>query len=134
MFQSITHLSGSSYIKLLKELDHSRKGLINIQNIDDNECFKSSIVRHLNSADHHPARIRKADKDFAKKLDFEDIKRPVKIRDIHKIENKNSIVISFFGYENKEKCPIYVSKKCCVEKHVDLLFIKNEEKTLYSYQ
>ena len=23
-----------------KELDHPKKGLINIQNIDDNECFK----------------------------------------------------------------------------------------------
>ena len=33
-------LAGSSYIKLPKELDHPRKGLINIQNIDDNECFK----------------------------------------------------------------------------------------------
>ena len=30
-------LARSSYIKLLKELDHPRKGLINIQNIDDNE-------------------------------------------------------------------------------------------------
>ena len=28
-------LSGSSYIKLSKELDHSEKGLINIQNIND---------------------------------------------------------------------------------------------------
>ena len=27
----------SSYIKLPKELDHPRKGLINIQNTDDNE-------------------------------------------------------------------------------------------------
>ena len=33
-------LAGSSYIKLPHELDHPRKGLINIQNIDDNECFK----------------------------------------------------------------------------------------------
>ena len=33
-------LAGSSYIKLPKELDHPRKGLINIQNTDDNECFK----------------------------------------------------------------------------------------------
>ena len=33
-------LAGSSYIKLLKKLDHKRKGLINIQNTDDNECFK----------------------------------------------------------------------------------------------
>ena len=33
-------LPGSSYIKLPKELDHPRKGLINVQNIDDNECCK----------------------------------------------------------------------------------------------
>ena len=33
-------LAGSNYIKLPKELHHLRKGLINVQNIDDNECFK----------------------------------------------------------------------------------------------
>ena len=33
-------LAGRSYFKLLKSLDHLRKGLINIQNTDDNECFK----------------------------------------------------------------------------------------------
>ena len=38
-------LAGSSYIKLPKELDHPRKGLINIQNIDDNECFKLCLAR-----------------------------------------------------------------------------------------
>ena len=48
-------LDGSSYKKLLKELNHPRKGLINIQNIDDNECFKWNLVRHLNLADYHPA-------------------------------------------------------------------------------
>ena len=32
-------LAGSSYIKLPKELDHPRKGLINIQNTDDNKCL-----------------------------------------------------------------------------------------------
>ena len=37
-------LAGSSYIRLPKELDHPRKGLINIQNIDDNECFKWHLV------------------------------------------------------------------------------------------
>ena len=49
-------LAGSSYIKLPKELDHPRKGLINIQNNDDNECFKWCLVRYLNPADHHPAK------------------------------------------------------------------------------
>ena len=40
-------LAGSSYIKLPKELDHPRKGLINVQNTDDNECFKWCLVRYL---------------------------------------------------------------------------------------
>ena len=92
------------------------------------------MVRYLNPADHNPRRITKADKDFAKKLDFKDIKFPVKTRDIHKIEKKNSIGISVFGYENKEKYPVYVSKQCYEEKHVDLLLIGEGEKTLCSYQ
>ena len=43
-------LPESSCIKLQKELDHRRKVLINIQNIDDNKCFKWSIIRYLNPA------------------------------------------------------------------------------------
>ena len=112
-------LAESSYIRLPKELDHPRKGFINIQNIDDSEFFKWSSVTYLNPADHHPARITKADKDFAKILDLKDINFPVKIRDIHKIKKKNSIGLSIFGYKNEEKYPIYVSKQCCEQKHVD---------------
>ena len=65
-----------------------------------------------NPPNHHPARITKSDKDFVKKLDFKDIKFPAKVREIHEIEKKNCINISVFSYENKEKQPIYVSKKC----------------------
>ena len=75
--------------------------MINIQNTHDNECFKWCLARYLNPADHNPRRIIKADKDFAKRFDFKEIKFPVKIRDIRKIEKKNSIGISVFGYENK---------------------------------
>ena len=60
------------YFKLIWELHHPRKGLINIQNIDDNECFQWIIARYLNVAACKPARITKADKVFAKKLDFKD--------------------------------------------------------------
>ena len=81
-------LAGSSYIKLPKELDRPRKGLINIKNTDDNECFKWCLARYLNPAVHHLARITKVDKGFAKRLDFKDIKFPVKARDIQKIEKK----------------------------------------------
>ena len=60
-------LAGKSHIKLTKELDHPRKGLINNQNIDDNECFKWILVRYFNPAYRNPIRITKADKYFAKK-------------------------------------------------------------------
>ena len=75
--------------------------MINIQNTDDNECFKWCLVRYLNPADHHRARITKADKDFAKRLDFKDIKFPVKIRGIHKIK-KNPLALVFFAMKIKK--------------------------------
>ena len=124
-------LFGSSYIKLRKELDHPRKGLINIQNIDDNECFEWSLVRYLNHADHHLARTTKNWQRFCQKAWFKHKKFPVKIRDIHRIEEKNSISISVFSCENKEKHPISVSKKCCEEKHVDFLVTGEEGKRHY---
>ena len=52
--------------------------MINIQNIDDKECFKWCLVIYLHPADHHPGIIKKADKNFAKKLDFK-----------HKVSNQN---------------------------------------------
>ena len=44
-FSKYNPLTGSSYIKLPKELDHPRKRLINARNTDDNECFKWCLVR-----------------------------------------------------------------------------------------
>ena len=120
-------LAGRNYIKLPKEFDHPRKRLNSTQNIAYNECFKWCLVRYLNPANCHPAKITKPDKYFAKKRDFKDTKSPANVRDIHNIEKKNSIGISVFGYENKEKHskkhPIYVSKKFCWGKHVDLLLM-----------
>ena len=104
--------------------------MINVQNIDDNECFKWCLIRYLNPADRNPVKPTKADKDFAKKSDFKDIKFPVKVRDIHKIEKNNCIGISVFGYENKE---IYTKciKKCCEENHVS--FIEKKGKGHYNF-
>ena len=50
--------------------------------------MNASLVRYLNPANHHLARITKADKEFAKRLDFKDMKFLVKTRDNHKIEKK----------------------------------------------
>ena len=84
----------------------------------------------INIQNHHPARITKADKYFAKRLDIKNLKFPVKTIDIHKIEQKKSIGNSVVGYENKKKYSIYVSKQCCEDKHADLLLIGEGEKNI----
>ena len=96
--------AGSSYIKLPKELNHSKNGLINIQNINDNECFKWCLFRYLHPADHHPGRIRKIDRLIVDKLYSQNI------YNILTKLIKNSINISVFGFENKVRYQIYVSK------------------------
>ena len=117
-------LAGSSYVKLLKELDHSRKVLINIQNIDDNECFKWCLVRYLNPADHHPAIITKVDKAFSKILDFKQIIFLFNVGDIR-----------VFSFENKEFIVQFMYQKIyCEEKHIDLLLIKEKVRALCFYQ
>ena len=83
---------------IILELEDS----IGISNTDDNECFKWCLVRYLKPADYKSRRITKADKDFAKRLDFKDIKFSVKIRDIHKIETKNCICISILAMKIKK--------------------------------
>ena len=65
-FSKYNPLAGSSYIKLLKELDHPRKGLINDQNTNDKECFIWCLVRYLHPADRNQASITKTDKGSSK--------------------------------------------------------------------
>ena len=77
--------------------------MTSLKNIDDNECFKWSIVRYLNPTDNNPRRITKVDKYFAKKLDFKDIKFPVKIRDIYKIEKNSSTTLEFLTMKIEKK-------------------------------
>ena len=76
--------------------------MIDIENISGNEWFKLCVARYLHPVDYHPAIIAKVGKFCGRKLDFNDIKPPVKVKDIYKIEGKNSIDISVFGYEDKK--------------------------------
>ena len=54
-------LTGSTYCKLPKELNHPMKGLINIQN-NDNKCFLCCHIRYLNCNGIKLSRITKKDK------------------------------------------------------------------------
>ena len=101
-------LSGSTYIKLPKELNHTMKGLINIQN-DDNECFLWCHVRHLNCKGKNLWRITKKDREIAKGLNYSCIKFPVSQKDYCKNSVMNEININVFCYENRVVFPVFLS-------------------------
>ena len=122
-------LKGSSYIKLPQELRNSAKGLINMKN-KDNECFRWCHIRHLNPQDKDPQRIKKTDKQCIEKLDYSSIEFPVTVKQINKIEKQNNICINLFGYEEKQKFPIYISKEKFTD-HMELLLITEGENKHY---
>ena len=45
-----------------------------------------NCIWYLHPEDENPAIMRKSEKHFARKLDFKDMKFPVKVRGIYKIE------------------------------------------------
>ena len=122
-------LKGSSYIELPQELRNSAKGLINMKN-KDNECFRWCHIRHLNPQDKDPQRIKKTDKQNIEKLDYSSIEFPVTVKQINKIEKQNNICINLFGYEEKQKFPIYISKEK-YQDHMELLLITEGENKHY---
>ena len=122
-------LKGSSYIELPQELQNSAKGLINMKN-KDNECFRWCHIRHLNPQNKDPQRIKKTDKQFIEKLDYSSIEFPVTVKQINKIEKQNNICINLFGYEEKQKFPIYISKEK-YQDHMELLLITEGENKHY---
>ena len=122
-------IRGSSYIQLPVELRNPAKGLINLKN-KDNECFRWCHIRYLNPQGKDPQRIKKSDKEYIEKLDYSEIEFPITIKQINKIEKKNSIRINVFGYEEKQPYPIYISDEK-YEDHMELLLITKDENKHY---
>ena len=108
---SYVPLKGRSYFPLPEELRNSRKGLINLQN-DDNECFRWCHVRHLNPVQKNPQRLTQKDRGIAKTLDYSGVTFPVTIREMDKIEKGNKININAYIYneDGKYVSPIRNSK------------------------
>ena len=122
-------LRGSSYIPLPKDLRHPAKGIINIKNNDD-ECFRWCHIRHLLPQNKDPQRIKKCDKKYVEKLDYSGIEFPVSVKQYNKIEKQNNIRVNVFGYEEKQKYPIYLSKEK-FNHCLNLLLITEGEKKHY---
>ena len=75
----------------------------------------------MNSVDKNPARIIKIDKHFARKLEFKDMKFPVKIRDIHKVEKNVVSALVFLVVRIKKNCQAKFFKKILL-KHMSIYY------------
>ena len=72
--------------------------------------FEIVSFKYINFAGQHSTTIRKVDKDFARKLDLNDIKFAVKFREIHK-KLENILLASVFLVMKIEKTPNLRFKK-----------------------
>ena len=79
------------------------------------------MVRYIYPADHNLSVILKIDKIFEGKLDFKEIKLKEELYQHY-----------YFWYENKENCPIYVSKNT-FKRYFHLLYIEEEDKEHYVF-
>ena len=104
-------LSGSSYLPLPEKIKNKKKATINIQNKNDNECFRWCYLAFLFPVKHNAEWISKY-KDHIDKLKYDKINFPVKLKNVPKIENMNDIKFNVFGVDDKESIyPLYISKK-----------------------
>ena len=65
-------MKGNSYIPLPVKLQNSAKGLINIQN-KDNECFRWCHIRYLNPQNKDPQRVKIIDKEMVPQLNYQGV-------------------------------------------------------------
>ena len=87
-------LSGSSYIKLPAELKSPKKGLINIKN-NNQKCFLSCHVRHVNLIKIHPERITMNDRKIANGVDYDGVKFPVQEKKLVQLKLKTAFALFF---------------------------------------
>ena len=128
-------LSASSYIELPKSLAR-KKAIINVQNENDNECFKWAVTSAVFPAKEHGERLSKQMREDSEKFDWTGIKFPVSLKQIDKFEKQNNYAINVFGCESVEYpvdvvYPLRISKKN--EQVINLLLIANEETNHYCW-
>ena len=120
-------LVGSSFIELPSALKSDMNGLINIENRDDDQCFRRCHVRHLEPKSKRASNITSSDRKTAAGLDYAGVSFPVKIDDIPKIERGNKIRITVIMLKGEKMFfPRYTSR-ANYEDHMELLLIENDD-------
>ena len=91
-------------------LKKNKKATINIQNKNDNKCFRWCHLAFLFPVKQNAERLSKY-KEHIDKVKYDKINFPVKLKDIPKIENMNDIKFIVFGVDDKNLFTIVIFLK-----------------------
>ena len=119
-------LGGSSWFPLPKELQ-DKKAIINLKNYDE-KCFQWSVMRGVNPIKNHPERTGNL-MNKVEEFNWSGISFPTKLNEIGNFERRNNISVNVYGWEGKV-FPLRITKNE-KERHVDLLLLKQDEKSHY---
>ena len=59
-----------------------KNAIINVKNLNDNECFKWAVTSAIYTANNHPERLNKKMRDNSEKFNWSGIEFPVSIKQI----------------------------------------------------
>lgn len=125
-------VSGSSYITTPAWIQN-KKAVINVENLNDNKCFRWALKSALFPVKNHVNRTGVYPKDEDDNLDFTGIDYPVKIKDIPRFERQNSLGINVFRLDGIKICPLFISKQEKSIKRINLLLLEEESEYHYTW-
>ena len=110
----VTLKGGSSYIPSLAWIN-DKKCTINPHNINDNNCFRCSVVAALNQYEmpNHPERVNNLT-PFMDNYNWNDLESPAGHKDYSAFKKNNpkiALNILYVPYQTKEIVPSYISKQ-----------------------
>ena len=117
-------LVGSSYIPSPRWLKDKRCA-VNVKNLDDNECFKWSILACLHEQKSHKDELYHY-LPYRNTLNFDDIEFPVQTTSIPRFEKHNqNISVNVLSYDTEARgfCVVYISPHRQRQHHVNLLLL-----------
>ena len=118
-------IGAGSYIETPKFLYN--KGVLNIQNLNDDFCFLWCVLAHIHRVDQHAVKTSKYE-NFMHELNTTGLQFTLKYSDTSKFETLNpTISVNVLVFENNVVFPLYASKHRDRIHHVNLLMISNRE-------
>lgn len=123
-------LAGSSNIETPTAVVH-KHAVINVQNYNDNECFRWAILSALYPNNANIKNVFSYTK-YINEINWDGLRFRVTLAQIHLFaRNNTNVAVNVYVYEEEDAVWVYITKHGFRRKHIDLLLLKNEKMSHY---